>query len=110
MAHEEEPGPFAQELAEDENHVDDHLQQIIVTRVWTEVRARALVWRLRFIAVESVILAALTLAIGLSLELPGNIALPAALMVGAASLIIGLVLIALSSGIARLFETIWSLQ
>jgi hypothetical protein len=75
---------------------DAEIERIIEARVAIRSEAAALRWRFRLILIESVLMASLVLAAGLVLHQPTGMVLRGALMVGAACLVSGLLLIALA--------------
>lgn len=75
---------------------DAEIERIIEARVAIRSEAAALRWRFRLILIESVLMAILVIAAGLVLHQPTGMVVCGALMVGAACLVSGLLLIALA--------------
>ena len=76
---------------------DAEIERIIEARVAIRSEAAALRWRFRLILIETVLMASLVLAAGLVLHQPTGMVLRGALIVGAACLVSGLLLIALAA-------------
>lgn len=75
---------------------DAEIERIIEARVAIRSEAAALRWRFRLILIETVLMASLVLVAGLVLHQPTDMVLRGALIVGAACLVSGLLLIALA--------------
>ena len=75
---------------------DPEIERIIEARVAIRAEAAALRWRFRLIVIETVLMASLVLAAGITLKQPAELVLRGAIIVGAACLASGLLLIGLS--------------
>lgn len=75
---------------------DPDIERIIEARVAIRAEAAALRWRFRLIMIETVLMASLVLAAGITLKQPAELVLRGAVIVGAACLASGLLLIGLS--------------
>lgn len=81
---------------------DPEIERIIEARVAIRAEAAALRWRFRLIMIETVLMASLVLAAGITLKQPAGLVLRGAAIVGAACLASGLLLIGLSGLTGRL--------
>lgn len=81
---------------------DAEIERIIQARVAIRAEAAALRWRFRLIVIETVLMSALVLAAGITLNQPTGLVLRGAAIVGAACLMSGLLLIGLSGLTGRL--------
>ncbi|QUT07677.1 hypothetical protein KFK14_09965 [Sphingobium phenoxybenzoativorans] len=81
---------------------DPEIERIIEARVAIRAEAAALRWRFRLIMIETVLMASLVLAAGITLKQPAELVLRGAVIVGAACLASGLLLIVLSGLTGRL--------
>lgn len=75
---------------------DAELDRMIEARVAIRAEAAAIRWRFRLIMIETVMMASLVLAAGFALNQPHMMVVRSALIVGAACLASGLMLIGLS--------------
>jgi len=75
---------------------DAEIERIIEARVAIRAEAAALRWRFRLIFIESLMMAALVLAAGLTLGQPTPLVMRGAFLVGIACLASGMLLIVLS--------------
>ena len=75
---------------------DPEIERIIEARVAIRAEAAALRWRFRLIMIETVLMASLVLAAGITLKQPAELVLRGAIIVGGACLASGLLLIGLS--------------
>jgi hypothetical protein len=75
---------------------DAQLERMIEARVAIRAEAAAIRWRFRLIMIETVMMASLVLAAGFALNQPPMMVVRSALIVGAACLASGLMLIGLS--------------
>ena len=75
---------------------DPEIERIIEARVAIRAEAAALRWRFRLIMIETVLMASLVLAAGITLKQPAELVLRGAIIVGGACLASGLLLIVLS--------------
>lgn len=75
---------------------DAELERMIEARVAIRAEAAAIRWRFRLIMIETVMMASLVLAAGFALNQPHMMVVRSALIVGAACLASGLMLIGLS--------------
>lgn len=81
---------------------DAEIERIIEARVAIRAEADAVRWRLRLIAIETGMMAALVLTSGLALKQSTMLVVRAAGLVGGACLVSGLLLIALSGATSML--------
>lgn len=81
---------------------DPEIERIIEARVAIRAEAAALRWRFRLIVIETVLMASLVLAAGITLKQPAELVLRGAIIVGGACLASGLLLIGLSGLTGRL--------
>ncbi|MDO7841733.1 hypothetical protein [Sphingomonas immobilis] len=87
-------------------HAVGALDLEIEARVTARLERDAWMWRFRLVAIETLMLAALVAAAGLTLGQPVMVVLRAALIVGATCFASGLLLLSLSAGTARLLTRV----
>lgn len=78
------------------------LEQIIEARVAARLENDAWRWRFRLLTIETIMMAGLVLAAGLTLHQPTVLVLRAALIVGASCFASGILLLGLSTGAGKL--------
>lgn len=81
---------------------DAELERMIEARVAIRAENEALHWRFRLVIIESVMIASLVLAAGLTLDQPLPLVVRGAALVGAGCFLTGLILIGLTGLTSRL--------